>query len=38
MYITDEGVRYDITIGALNDVGQGNNVTITVFTKPSSNA
>ena len=29
------GIPYYITIGAVNEVGQGENVTVTVFSQPS---
>ena len=35
LYISDEGVSNNITIGAVNELGQGINVTLIVFSKPS---
>ena len=35
IYISDEVVSNNITIGAVNELGQGINVTLIVFSKPS---
>ena len=35
LYISDEVVSNNITIGAVNELGQGINVTLIVFSKPS---